>query len=217
MKTFKDFDLTEATWSAPYQIFFVSDTGKGNVKGTLKGKAKNASDATNQAHKALEKEADKVEKDKKIAKKHGAVEVDDAHLGKISIKEHNVTAPTPVDDGAGGVHDISDPEVLKRVNAFVGSIADREYLNANHAISELRQKLMRIGVTFGAVEIYEGEGDISVPLQQWSGRYGKDGNQAPDEVINDDGISHRVDGGLSLNFKYMELDNGSCKVLAKIA
>ena len=76
---------------------------------------------------------------------------------------------------------------------------------------------MRIGVTFGAVEIYEGEGDISVPLQQWSGRYGKDGNQAPDEVINDDGISHRVDGGLSLNFKYMELENGSCKVLAKIA
>jgi len=134
-----------------------------------------------------------------------------------TFKEHNAIAPTPVEDGAGGVHDISDPEVLKRVNAFVGSIADREYLNANHAISELRQKLMRIGVTFGAVEIYEGEGDISVPLQQWSGRYGKDGNQAPDEVINDDGISHRVDGGLSLNFKYMELDNGSCKVLAKIA
>ena len=49
MKTFKDFDLTEGAWSAPYQIFFVSDTGKGNVKGTLKGKAKNAKDAEKQA------------------------------------------------------------------------------------------------------------------------------------------------------------------------
>ena len=68
-----------------------------------------------------------------------------------TFKEHNVTAPTPVEDGAGGVHDISDPEVLKRVNAFVGSIADREYLNANHAVNELRQKLMRIGVTFPEV------------------------------------------------------------------
>ena len=33
-----------------------------------------------------------------------------------TFKEHNVTAPTPVDDGAGGVHDISDPEVPRRLN-----------------------------------------------------------------------------------------------------
>ena len=133
-----------------------------------------------------------------------------------TYKEH-VAIARPVEDGGADVHNISDPAVLKRVNAFVGSLADREYLNANHAISELRQKLMRIGVTFPKVEIYEGEGDVSVPLEQWGGRYGKDGEQAPDEVISDDGISHRVDGGLSINFRYMELDNGSCKVHAKIA
>ena len=133
------------------------------------------------------------------------------HLG-----EHN-PAQVPVEDGGSDVHNIADPKVLKRVNAFVGSIADREYLNANHAIAELRQKLVRIGVTFGKVEIYEGEGEISVPLEQWGGRYGKDGSQAPDEVLKDDGVSHRVDGGLSLKFKYMELDNGTCKVYAKIA
>jgi|TARA_Y100000310_G_scaffold94700_1_gene92448 hypothetical protein len=134
-----------------------------------------------------------------------------------TFKEHNTHAPIPVEDGVGSVANIEDPATLKRINAFVGSIADKEYLNANHAISELRQKLMRIGVTFPKVEIYEGEGDISVPLEQFGGRYGKDGNQAPDEVINDDGVAHRVDGGLSLNFKYMGLDNGRCKVLAKIA
>ena len=124
----------------------------------------------------------------------------------------------PVEDGNKNIAELSDPEVLKMVNAFVGSIADREYLNANHAISELRQKLMRIGVTFPSVEIYEGEGDVSVPLTQWGGRYGNDGSGTEDDnIVNDDGISHRVDGGLSLNFKYMDLENGSCKVFAKIA
>jgi hypothetical protein len=59
---------------------------------------------------------------------------------------------------------------------------------------------------------------ISVPLEQWGGRLGNDGSGTDDgNWVKDDGISHRVDGGLSLNFKYMELDNGSCKVLAKIA
>lgn len=135
---------------------------------------------------------------------------------KKHLEEHK-PVQVPVEDGGSDVHDLADPTVLKRVNAFVGSIADREYLNANHAIAELRQKLTRIGVTFGAVEIYEGEGEVSVPLEQWGGRYGKDGSQAPDEVINDDGITHRVDGGLSLNFKYEELNNGSCKVYATIA
>lgn len=142
-----------------------------------------------------------------------------------TFKEHSTSSKgpighqgVPVEDGKSNISDIADPAVLKQVNAFVGAMADREYLNANHAIAELRQKLARIGVSFGAVEIYEGEGDISVPLMQWGGRLGNDGSGTDDgNWVKDDGISHRVDGGLSLNFKYMELDNGSCKVLAKIA
>ena len=77
---------------------------------------------------------------------------------------------------------------------------------------------MRVGITFPKVEIYEGEGDISVPLEQYGGRLGNDGSGTEDgNWINDDGVSHRVDGGLSINFRYMELDNGTCKVFAKIA
>ena len=130
-----------------------------------------------------------------------------------TFKEH-IAIARPVEDGGADVHDIADPATLKRVNAFVGSIADREYLNANHAIAELRQKLARIGVTFPSVEIAEGEGEVSVPLEQWGGRQGKDAFAGD---VKDDGISHRVDGGLSINFRYMELDNGTCKVFAKIA
>jgi len=144
---------------------------------------------------------------------------------KSFVTEHGLTSTAimkqdalPVEDGNKNIADIADPEVLKMVNAFVGSIADREYLNANHAISELRQKLMRLGVTFPNVEITEGEGELNVPLTQWGGRYGNDGSGTEDEnIVNDDGISHRVDGGLSINFKYMDLDNGTCKVFAKIA
>jgi hypothetical protein len=120
----------------------------------------------------------------------------------------------PVEDGSKNISNISDPEVLKMVNAFVGSIGDREYINANHAISELRQKLMRIGVTFPTVEIAEGEGDLSVPLTQWGGRYGNDGTGTEDgQLVND---AHNA-SGLSINFKYMNLENGSCRVMAKIA
>ena len=144
---------------------------------------------------------------------------------KSFVTEHGLTSTAimkqdalPVEDGNKNIADIADPEVLKMVNAFVGSIADREYLNANHAISELRQKLMRVGISFPNVEITEGEGELNVPLTQWGGRYGNDGSGTEDEnIVNDDGISHRVDGGLSINFKYMDLDNGTCKVFAKIA
>lgn len=137
------------------------------------------------------------------------------HSAQGAIMHHNSIG---VEDGGMDVHDIADPEVRKRVNAFVGSIADKEYLNANHAIAELRQKLMRVGLEFGQVDIYEGEGEVSSPLSQFGGRYGNDGSGTEDgQLVNDDGISHRHDGGLSINFKYMELDNGRCKVFAKIA
>ena len=124
---------------------------------------------------------------------------------------------TPVEDDNMNIADISDPKVLKAVNAFVGSINDKDYLSAGQAIAELRQKLTRIGVTFGKVDIGETSGKVSIPLEQWGGRYGKDGSQVPGEIINDDGISHRVDGGLSLNINYNELDNGRCELIAKIA
>ena len=38
------------------------------------------------------------------------------------------------------LHNIQDPEVLKRVNAFVGSIAEREYIKPQFAIDELKRK-----------------------------------------------------------------------------
>ena len=53
-----------------------------------------------------------------------------------------------VEDSRLGAHNIENANVLKQVNAFVGSIADREYINPDHAISELREKLSRLGLSF---------------------------------------------------------------------
>ena len=121
-----------------------------------------------------------------------------------------------VEDSRIGVHNIENPEVLKQVNAFVGSIADREYINPDHAISQLREKLARIGLSFGNVVLEGDKGSVTVDLKQFGGRYGKDVDSKPEDVINDDGISHRKEGGLKLEFNFEKLNNNTSKVYAKL-
>ena len=48
--------------------------------------------------------------------------------------------------GGSDPYNIQDPAVLKRVNAFVGSIADREYLIPENAVKQLKDFLERIGL-----------------------------------------------------------------------
>ena len=127
-----------------------------------------------------------------------------------------ITHQTAPDVDGYDTFDISNPSVLKRVNAFVGSIADREYLVPEGAVGQLRNFLMRIGLQFPKVEMPEGTGSVTVPLSQWGGRFGKDGNVDFDEFLNDDGITNRVEGGLSLKIESEPVKNGSYKVYAKI-
>ena len=122
---------------------------------------------------------------------------------------------TPVSMNGDDNFDITNPSVLKRVNAFVGSIADREYLIPEAAIQQLRNFMMRIGVQFPKVDLPE-SGSISLPLSQWGGRFGKDLDTPYDEFVNDDGITDRLPGGLSLEIKTEAVANGSWKVYAEI-
>ena len=114
--------------------------------------------------------------------------------------------------------DVGDPAMLKRLNAIVGQIGNHEYLVAEHAISRLRGTLNNIGLSFGDVPQMEGSsGSFDLPLTLFGGRYGKTGTEAPDEITNDDGISHMIEGGLSLKLRYeMMPNNNSCKIFAKI-
>ena len=123
---------------------------------------------------------------------------------------------TPVTYNQTDPFDLANPTVLKRVNAFVGSIADREYLIPEGAVGQLRNFLMRLGLQFPNTPLPEAAGTVSLPLSQWGGRFGKDLDTPYDEFVNDDGITDRIPGGLSLEIKTEAVANGSWKVYAKI-
>ena len=127
-----------------------------------------------------------------------------------------ITHQTAPDVDGYDTFNITNPSVLKRVNAFVGSIADREYLVPEGAVGQLRNFLMRIGLQFPKVEMPEGTGSVTVPLSQWGGRFDKDLSTDFDEFVNDDGITNRIEGGLSLKIESEPVKNGSYKVYAKI-
>ena len=118
-----------------------------------------------------------------------------------------------VEDSSIGAHNIQDEAVLQKVNAFVGSIAEREYLQPQFAVDELREKLQRIGLTCGDCNIQGESGKTTVELKQFGGRFGKDTDGAD---INDDGISHKKEGGLKMEVSYETLKNGTSKVYAKL-
>jgi len=78
---------------------------------------------------------------------------------------------------------------------------------------------MKVGLSFGEIPAMEGSsGSFDLPLTRFGGRFGKDENTPSDEFINDDGISHIIEGGLALKIQYeMSPKNNSCRVFAKIA
>ena len=118
-----------------------------------------------------------------------------------------------VEDISIGVHNIHDADVLKRVNAFVGSIGDQEYLKPSQAIDSLREKLRRIGLTVSDVDMQGDNGKVTAEVKQFGGRFGKDTDGSD---IDDDGISHKKEGGLKMEVSYETLKNGTSKVYAKL-
>ena len=113
--------------------------------------------------------------------------------------------------------DVGDPANLKRIKAIIGAISNMEYLLPEHAIEKLRYSLSKIHLTFGKVPTMEGSsGSFELPLTRFGGRFGKDTDTPADEIINDDGISHMIEGGLALKIQYEMLQNSSCRIFAKI-
>ena len=126
-----------------------------------------------------------------------------------------VGSPTTnsVEDSSIGAHNIQDEAVLQRVNGFVGSISEREYMKPQFAVDELREKLQRIGLTCGDCNIQGESGKTTVELKQFGGRFGKDTDGSD---INDDGISHKKEGGLKIEISHELLQTGTSKVYAKL-
>ena len=108
------------------------------------------------------------------------------------------------------------PEVLRKMNAWVGSIAG-SYILPEDAIHILRSSLMKVGLTFGEVPMMsEDKGSYNLPLTLFGGRFGKLPNTPIDEFHEDDGISHMIEGGLTLVIGYEKNEDNSCSLTANI-
>ena len=146
---------------------------------------------------------------------------------KKFIKEASGFPTGPVGENpnnVGGTVDVNptevgNPAVLKRLNAIVGQIGNNEYLVAEHAIEKLRATLTKIGLSMPPTPTMEGTScSFDLPLSQFGGRFGKDENTPYNEFLDDDGISHIIEGGLTMKIRYeMMPNNNSCKVYASIA
>jgi hypothetical protein len=111
---------------------------------------------------------------------------------------------------------LSDPSVVKKLNAWVGSIAGN-YILPEEAISKLRSSLSKIGLTFDAVPVMEGEsGTHEMPLSLFGGRFGKGLTTPYEEFEEDDGISHQIEGGLKLVIGYEMQEDNSCRLTASV-
>ena len=110
----------------------------------------------------------------------------------------------------------SDPSVIRKLNAWVGTIAG-SYVLPEDAIHKLRSSLSKIGLSFDEVPMIEGNnGSFNLPLTSFGGRFGKGVNTPHDEFEVDDGISHMVEGGLALVINYEMDEDNSYRLSASI-
>ena len=95
------------------------------------------------------------------------------HISEDSAKTAAAVGTTAdgksVEDSQIGAFNVHDEDVLKVVNGFVGSVADGEYINPQHALDKLNEKLSRVGIHCDCT--IEGEkGTTTVDVKRHGGR-----------------------------------------------
>jgi hypothetical protein len=114
----------------------------------------------------------------------------------------------------------ADPAVRLALNRLVGTVATKTQdgtMIPEQVVAQLRNSLSKLGLTFDKVPMMEGgSGSFELPLTSFGGRFGKGVNTPYDEFEVDDGISHQVEGGLSLVLNYAMQEDNSCRLTASI-
>ena len=114
----------------------------------------------------------------------------------------------------------ADPAVRIALNRLVGTVASKTQdgtMIPEQVVDQLRNSLSKLGLTFDKVPMMEGgSGSFELPLTSFGGRFGKGVNTPYDEFEDDDGISHQVEGGLSLVLNYATQEDNSCRLTASI-
>ena len=133
--------------------------------------------------------------------------------------EHIVQTLDPAEDDNKGLFNVQDPASLQQLNGFVGGLADKEYLQPEAAIGQLRTRLGTVGLDFQPPKVDGDKGSAVAEVTQFGGRYGKttDNTNAGDGDIEDaDGVSHKKAGGLKLEFNWEKQANNTYKVFASL-
>ena len=133
--------------------------------------------------------------------------------------EHIVQTLDSAEDDNKGLFNVQDPKSLQQLNGYVGSLADKEYLQPEAAIGQLRARLGTVGLDFKVPTVDGDKGSAVAEVTQFGGRYGKttDNTNAGEGDIEDgDGISHKKAGGLKLEFNWEKQANNTYKVFASL-
>ena len=69
-----------------------------------------------------------------------------------------------VEDDSTAIFDVANPESLQKVNAYVGAIAEQEYLQPGAAMHQLAMKLGTIGLSYTIPKIEGNKGKSVVEL-----------------------------------------------------
>ena len=80
-------------------------------------------------------------------------------------------------------------------------------------------RLGTVGLSYTLPKIEGNNGKTVVELMQFGGRYGKTPDYTTSgegDIVNDDGISHRKEGGLKLEFNWEKQANNTYKVFANL-
>ena len=126
------------------------------------------------------------------------------------------------EDETHAAFNVQDPVALQKLNGYVGALADKEYLQPNAAVEQLAMRLGTVGLNFRLPNIDTDKGNTTVEVNQFGGRYGKtpENSNGPmsvgDEIENGDGVSHKKEGGLKLEFNWEKQSNNTYKVFANL-
>ena len=133
--------------------------------------------------------------------------------------ESHTHALDSAEDDNAGLFNVQDPASLQKLNGFVGALADKEYLQPLAGVEQLAMRLGTVGLNFTLPNIDGDSGNAVVEVNQFGGRYGKTTDNATSgdgDIEDGDGISHRKEGGLKLEFNWEKQANNTYKVFANL-
>ena len=59
-------------------------------------------------------------------------------------------------------NDLANPKNIERINSFLGAMGKLEYMVPEHAINKIKERLGRLAISFGDVDLSEAGGKISL-------------------------------------------------------